>query len=205
MTCIVAYKDNEKLYMGADGIAANTADYGIYTVKYPKVFKRSVQFVDERKNEGRYTNCDMLIGYTTSFRMGQILAYHLKIPDFVRDTYKDTMEYMVKSFIPALMDCFDRHYYGKKEDAEKMNGGTFLIGFNGNIFCIESNFAVLQSTDHFMACGCGKDHALGALYALELTNTDYDPENIVTEAILAASRFSGFVNDNVTILSTEIK
>ena len=59
MTCIVGLEHDGKVYMGGDSAAVGGMD--VYPSRIPKVFQA-----------GRY-----LIGYTTSFRMGQLLQYGL--------------------------------------------------------------------------------------------------------------------------------
>ena len=63
-TCIVAYNDrkNKILYIGGD--SAGVGDLSVRIRKDPKIFEKS----------------GMLFGYTSSFRMGQLLQYKLVIP-----------------------------------------------------------------------------------------------------------------------------
>ena len=64
MTCIVGVVDNGKVYMGGD--SAGVGGLCIETRKQPKVFR----------------NGDFLIGYTDSFRMGQLLQYKMSPPRY---------------------------------------------------------------------------------------------------------------------------
>ena len=63
MTCIVGLVDDGKVYMGGD--AASVDGYIVRTSALSKVFR----------------NGPFLIGYSTSWRMGQILQYHLCLDD----------------------------------------------------------------------------------------------------------------------------
>ncbi|KKN17732.1 hypothetical protein LCGC14_0962700, partial [marine sediment metagenome] len=63
MTCIVGFiDDGGKAWMGGD--SAGVAGHHTHPRRDPKVFRVG----------------PVLIGYTSSFRMGQLLRYHLKIP-----------------------------------------------------------------------------------------------------------------------------
>lgn len=184
MTCIVAYKFGDKMYMGADCAASN--GHSSFVVVEPKVMKKTVEPLDDSTISHR----EMLIGYTTSFRMGQLLMHKFKPPKFYEN--EDAMEYMVSKFVPAIMNLFDNNYYGKKEDYQEMNGGNFLVCYNGRIFEISGDFAVLERRDQpFNSCGCGEDHALAAMTVLD-KHQPYGPEpiEIVREAIETAAQYS---------------
>lgn len=58
MTCIVGLKHKDKVYIGGDSLGANTA------------FQKTV-----RADEKVFQKDDMIFGFTSSFRMGQILRY----------------------------------------------------------------------------------------------------------------------------------
>lgn len=81
-----------------------------------------------------------------------------------------------------------------------MNGGTMLVGFNGDLFTIQNDFAVLEVTNNFVSCGCGQDYALAAMHVMHQSE-DYYGEEIVKGAIRTAAKFSAFVDDNIDVLS----
>ncbi len=86
MTCIVGLVDKDKIYLGGD--AAGVGGYNKEIRKQPKVF----------------SNKGVLFGYTTSFRMGQLLQYSLKIPK--QPARKKDFEYLCTNFVDAIMACF---------------------------------------------------------------------------------------------------
>jgi len=209
MTCIVAYKDlYGKIYMGGDDIAAypDSESYAKRSYAHSKIFTKTL------KNDVSIKHPDsnprpLLIGYTTSFRMGQILEYHFDVPKLNPETISNNMEYMVKSFVPALYELFDDNLYIRKSDASEISGGEFIVAFENNIFTISYDFSVMEFKGPFACVGCGQSYALGALYvASEHMSTKSinvsNGENIVRAAVKAAAKFSGFVGDNITILST---
>jgi ATP-dependent protease HslVU (ClpYQ) peptidase subunit len=198
MTCIVAYKYNGKIYMGGDTLASNCSTK--YRVSEPKVMKKIVR-KSVTEHDVHLETKEMLIGYTTSFRMGQLLRHKFKLPKF--KTNQDALEYLISEFVPAVIDLYDKNFYAKKSDAEKMNGGQFLIAFDGRVFEIQDDFSILERDEYdFNSCGSGAAYALGAMHILSGID-DNDPENAVIDAICSASLFSTSVNDHVVVESID--
>lgn len=168
MTCIVGLIDNGNVYVGGD--SAGVAGYGL-TV---------------RADEKVFINGEFIMGFTSSFRMGQLLRYSLKPPKYHPDV--DITEYMVTDFIDAVRKCLtDGGYAEKKNEQEK--AGTFLVGFMGKLFKIDSDYQVGVPSLPFDACGCGEDIALGSMYS----NSSLDPIERITQALEAAEQFSAGV------------
>jgi len=145
MTCIVGLEQNEYVYIGADSMSSNGWDREITMLS--KVFK--VQ--------------GFIIGYTSSFRMGQILQYHLDIRE--QSQTESDGEYMVVAFIGAVRAALKSEGYTKVSDNEE-TGGRFLVGYKGKLWRVDSDFQINRSAAGFSAVGCGKDSALGAMHAL---------------------------------------
>lgn len=147
MTCVVALRHEGVIYMGCDSAGvggwynrANRVDPKIYRVG------------------------DMLIGFTTSFRMGQLLGHSLTLPHHHADVAIE--KYMVTSFIDAVRKLLkDGGYAEKKDEVER--GGTFLVAYKGRIFHIESDYQVGEREEPFDAVGCGWDLALGSFFTSE--------------------------------------
>ncbi len=161
MTCIVAIADGKNVVMGADSAGVDGRD--LYLRADAKVFRR-----------GEY-----LIGFTTSFRMGQILRYETELPDLPEDRGMESLErFFVTEFIPAVRRSFGEHGFAKtarfsspdkpgvSEDGQVV-GGTFLVGAAGRIFEIRGDFQLGLSASPYSAVGAGAMPALGALRALE--------------------------------------
>lgn len=182
MTCIAAVVHNGKVYMGGD--AAGSNDYFVETRVDSKVFQ-----VDE-----------FLIGYTSSFRMGQLLKYCFKPPKIGRN--KDVMAYMVKKFVPALHKLFENGEWSgdpnPDNEAEERRGGVFLVGVRGRLFRLESNFQVADAADEYAACGSGASYALGALGTLSHNNS---PNDRLTKALTVAAHHDPFVRGPFTIIT----
>lgn len=168
MTCVIGYVHKGTVYIGAD--SAGISGYSCTPRKDPKVF----------------INKDVIIGFTSSFRMGQLLQYDLVVPNKPFSTM-DPMEYMVTDFVYAVRNCLKNGGYTSIENNQE-TGGTFLVGFEGRLFRIDSDFQVAESLRNFDAIGCGSDVALGCLYALE--NFEFSPREKIESALYAVQEFN---------------
>jgi ATP-dependent protease HslVU (ClpYQ) peptidase subunit len=175
VTCIVGIAEEGKVYLGGDSAGVSGLDINV------------------RKDRKVFNNGEFVMGFTSSFRMGQILQYDFVPPKVDED---DVMRYMVKKFIPEVRKCLkDAGYTTVSNNVE--TGGTFLVGVRGRLFEIHSDFQVGETVIGFSACGCGESYALGSLY----TSTG-SPEERLEEALEAATQFSAGVCGPFYFVST---
>lgn len=197
MTCIVGFVDrvNKEIIMGGD--SAGVAGLEISKRKDTKVFIKDNKFI---------------IGFTTSFRMGQILHYNpLHIEE--QSSYEDDLAFMVKKFIPAVQDLFQKNYYGGIDQKQGAIGGTFLVGYKDNLYRIDSDFQVALGHKDYDSCGCGDNYALGSLHtSIHLNklvknyrNYDYNTEKIVLRSLITAAEFSAGVCSPFNIIKLKYK
>ena len=172
MTCIVGLEHDGKVYMGGDSAAV--ANGNLQLTDTPKVFKKD----------------GLLIGYTWSFRMGQVIQYSDAFPEL--KAHPDNYSYLIESFVPFLRSEFKTAGWLKVENSQD-EGGQFLAGVRGELFEINSDFSVLKMIDGFDAVGSGSHYALGALRILK-NNTDKEPIIKVGLALEAASYFASSVS-----------
>lgn len=172
MTCIIGLAHEGTVYIGADSASGTDGTWEVRATKVPKVFRLG----------------DFLIGYTTSFRMGQILHYHLEVRP--QESEGDNLSYMVRVFIPAVRACLKEHGFSKIENNQE-EGGFFLVGYRGRLYSIASDFQVNEMADGLDALGCGREYALGAMMAFESEGIP-PPERIFRSLAIAAC-FSGGV------------
>lgn len=165
MTCIVGIVHKGQVYMGADSAGANHRN--ITTRADKKIFK----------------NGDFLIGFTSSFRMGQLLQYDFSPPHHHSDV--DIEKYMVKDFIKTVRECFRDGGFMTYHEHQEV-GGKFLVGYKGRLFKIDSDFQVAEATRGFDATGCGEEYALGSVYSTE----KMEPEKRIRLALEAAEEYS---------------
>jgi ATP-dependent protease HslVU (ClpYQ) peptidase subunit len=168
MTCIVGFVEGDKVFIGGD--SAGVGGYSLTVRADGKVFR----------------NGSMLFGFTSSFRMGQLLRWSLKVPD--HDPRVPIEKYMATNFVDAVRECLKTNGFAKKE-AEVESGGTFLVAYKGRLFCIQSDYQVAEALDQFSAVGCGEDIALGALFA----TPHLKGKERAQVALQAAERFSAGV------------
>lgn len=189
MTAIVGLVKDGDVFMGGD--SAGVAGYALTVRKDPKVFLTG----------------PFIIGFTSSFRMGQILRFgehgkRLNDVKFIRDleSISDPWEAMVSEVVPWLRTAFEQGGFTHK-DYGKEYGGCFLVGYRGRLFCVEGDFQVGESSHGFHAVGCGQEMALGSLYTSN--QEDWSPDYRVRKALETAQEFSAGVRGPFTILKLE--
>jgi len=181
MTCIVGLKHGDHIYMGGDRAASSGSL--IFECHDSKVFIKT----DARGNP-------FMMGYTSSFRMGQLLQYDLVIPEYSQGS---VMQYMVSDFIKACRTCLkDGGYTRVDENTER--GGTFLVACYGELFTIFDDFQVFRK-GNFSVIGSGEEPALGSLFTTQ--SLDMSPEMRVKTALDTAVYFTPSVRPPFDILS----
>lgn len=184
MTCIVGWVEEDKrkgtreVWIGGDsaGINCSSLNYRI------------------RKDEKVFRNGEFLFGFTSSFRMGQLLRYSFVPPEQSKN--KSDYEYMCTDFVDSIAKVFEVKKYAQIENNE-ISGGFFLVGYNGNLYHVESDFQVGIPSLNYEAEGCGMDYAMGALHAMR--NTKMSPKTRIKKALDAAVEFSAGVRAPYTI------
>jgi ATP-dependent protease HslVU (ClpYQ) peptidase subunit len=185
LTCIVGLVHEGVTYIGGDSLGSNGHSKTVRNDK--KVFH-----LKDINNA--------IAGYTSSFRMGQLLMYGKGLIDS-RDTYEKDIdhEYLVTKFIPNLIDLFEKGGYSRNNSGEK-KGGNFLFAYKDKLYQIESDFQVGESSLKYDACGSGEEFALGSLHSTE--GTKYSPQERIRKALQAASQFSVGVAPPYYIVNT---
>ena len=176
MTCVVGIEHKGEAWMGADSASASSWD--IYPTRLKKVFKRG----------------DFLIGYTTSFRMGQLLQYKLDVPK--QSENEDDLEYMSTVFIDAVRECLrDGGFTEISNNVE--TGGLFMVGYKSKLYIVDRDFQVNSTMNGYYAIGVGGKYALGNL----LGTIGLPPKHRIQAALDAATYFSNGVIPPYHILS----
>ena len=176
MTCIAAVVEKGKVYIGADSAGVAGLDVTIRTDE--KVFK----------------NGPAIFGFTSSFRMGQLLRYSLKIPE--QPTSMSDAIFIHTVFLDNIIACLKNGGYAYIENNVE-RGGVFLVGYKGKLYKIEGDFQVSQSAEVFAACGCGEDFALAVLH----THKNLSPKKRILKALETAVHFSGGVRPPFRVIS----
>jgi ATP-dependent protease HslVU (ClpYQ) peptidase subunit len=124
-----------------------------------------------------------LMGYTTSFRMGQLLEHELEVPRQA-DNESD-MSFMVTKFVESARGLMKDKGFSKIESNAE-TGGQFLVGYRGRLYSVQNDFQVGEMTEGMDAIGSGSDFALGAMKALE----DLPPKRRINKSLEIAAHFN---------------
>lgn len=182
MTCIAAYVDDRGVgHMASDSLGTSRVG------------------VNQYKNWKMFVKGDMLIGYTSSYRMGQLLEYSLDLPK--RDVSAQSIQqYMCTDFIEEVRGLLKSHGF-TRINANEEEIGTFLVVVDGSIFKVGSDLSVLEFQDPFGACGSGANHAIAAMAAMH-AHTKLEPRQIVKESVGIASKYVSTVGGDVRYMSS---
>ena len=172
MTCIVGFldKNTDTVWIGGDSLGSNGYSKAVFS--NAKVFHH-------------HLNKNIVIGSTSTYRHIDLLQYsELLIPEL--DYYKKTeidKAYMVKTFIPNLINLFQNNIYSEKTESK---GGNFIIGINNKLFEIQNDYSVMEPQTGYTAVGYGEIAALGSLYATVKEHKNWSPERHIQTALEAA-------------------
>lgn len=175
MTCIVAIKENGKLYFGADSYLSESDSDIAYPMKSPKVFR----------------NGDFIFAYCGSVRAGKVFQYDLELPT---PDLENLDKYMNKEFITALMDCAERNKLvvevSKEQDGSDSDNDVadLIVGINGRLFEVQSHVQAVEHYSNYIALGSGLKFALGSLHTTE--KLDIQPKERLKLALEAASKYA---------------
>lgn len=161
MTCIVGIEVVDGVLLGGDSATSNFYHHNVWA-DVPKVFEL-----------GAY-----VLGFTTSWRMGQLLRYRLDVGP--PDSW-DVDRFMATTFVDAVRRCLADGGWRKTSDSRE-EGGCVLVGVAGHLYRIDSDFQSARLADGYDAIGIGDLPALGSLH----TTRGDDPQKRVLTALAAA-------------------
>jgi ATP-dependent protease HslVU (ClpYQ) peptidase subunit len=167
MTCIVGLVENGVVYIGGDSSAVS--GWHLLLRKDRKVFRVG----------------DVLLGFTSSFRLGQLLRDTFRPPVVQED--EDIERYMTTTFINAVRECLKEGGFAQKKN-EQESAGTFLVGFRGRLFRIADDYQVGETLHNYDAVGSGESVALGSLYTTAHFPTPLPPSTRIELALAAAEQ-----------------
>ncbi len=176
MTVIAGLVHKGRVHLGGD--SAGVSGLSIAIRRDPKVFRN-----------GAY-----VVGFTTSYRMGQLLQHSFQPPHPTGGLH----QFMVTTWTDALRTCLKDGGWARKE-SEQEQAGTFLVGIHGRLFSVYDDYQVAEHADDYAAVGCGDDLALGALHA---TAGLLPPRRRLAAALAAAEHHSAGVAGPYVYAST---
>ena len=179
MTCIIGLVEKGKVFIGGDSAGVIGLNYSI------------------REDEKVFKNGEFIFGFTTSFRMGQLLRYKLKIPE-QHPNEKNDYKFLVVEFIDSVKQCLKDNDFASC-NSDVIEGGTFLIGYRKNLYLIDSDFQVGKVRKSFDSVGCGQNYALGAMEVISKENTT--AKERIFKALDVVQQFSAGVREPFNIVS----
>lgn len=179
MTCILGLVDSGKVWMGGD--SASVGGYDIRTRNDTKVF----------------VNGPYIMGFTSSFRMGQLLRFSLHVAH--QDPDHTDEQHMMTTFIEAVRECLKSGGFTKVESNQE-EGGVFLVGYKGQLYTVDDDFQIGIPSTPFEACGCGEGYAIGAIAAL-IGHTKIGPDALIRKTLGIVEQFSSGVRGPFTVMS----
>ncbi|MFI9203066.1 hypothetical protein [Streptomyces sp. NPDC053048] len=168
MTVIVGLVHDGRVYLGGD--SAGVSGSRLTVRRDPKIFRN-----------GPYA-----MGFTTSFRMGQLLHHAFRAPK----PEGDLDRFMTTVFVDKLRTCLKDGGWARK-DSEQEQAGTFLVGVYDRLFAVHDDYQIAEPADGYAAVGCGDEFALGALHAT--ADLGLKPRKRLTLALTAAGYHSAGV------------
>ncbi|HAO2060968.1 TPA: hypothetical protein IHJ80_003892 [Escherichia coli] len=191
MTCIIAHTDGVSSFIAGDKLGSNGFTKTVQTE--PKVFEK--EFIKLHDDGLTRTKEVIALGYTTSFRMGQLLNYNLNLPE--QAAGQTFSQYLVLKVIPIIRQMF-KEEWGSRDPSQEVGGGQFIILHNHTIYEVQEDFSVLQPKTRITAVGSGTYHAIAAMQAyIEVENESKVPLHERIKSIFK------IVSDNVTSVSAE--
>lgn len=176
MTCIVGIAHEGRVWMGGDSAGVDGMALEVRADK--KVFR----------------NGPFVIGFTSSFRMGNLLQYALTPPR--RHTADDVYKFLVTDFVDAVRSCLKAGGYATAKDGGEV-GGAFLVGYEGRLFSVQEDYQVAETSTGFDACGSGGQIARGSLFS----TIGQPPEDRIKIALAAAEQYNAGVRSPFVVIS----
>ena len=146
MTIIVALLDSDGvIHMGGDSSASNDTDA-----------------IDICGNEKIFHSYSYMYGICGSFRVMNIIRYIFDPPAFTWYDNDTPMHFMVQCFVPMLIKVLRSNKTLEKDNNVVSMDATMIVGFQGNLFAVDSDFQVRQlPPENFFAIGSGAEAAKG--------------------------------------------
>jgi 20S proteasome alpha/beta subunit len=179
LTCIAGLVNDGKVWIAGDSAASNGQNVAI------------------RADTKVFTIGPYVMGFTSSFRMGQLLRYSLKIGE--PDTW-DVDRFMATTFMDAIRDTLRTGGWIKATESRE-SGGTFLVGIGGQLYTVQDDFQIGHTFNDYAAVGSGYLAALGSLHTSD--GLIADPKERLTAALTAAADHVSGVAAPFVVLSTD--
>jgi ATP-dependent protease HslVU (ClpYQ) peptidase subunit len=177
VTCIAGIVDKDgAITLGGDSAGVSGLDVTVR--KDPKVFIKG----------------SFIYGFTSSFRMGQVLQYRFDSPD--HDPRWDIDTFLRTVWIDSLRKAMETGGYARKDSGQE-SAGCFMFGYKGRLFFVDSDYQIGEPSLNYYAVGCGADYAKGVLFST--ADSKLTASQRVQRSLECAERFSGGVRSPFVI------
>ncbi len=179
MTCIVALKENDKIYIAYDSFIGD--DFTHNKTNFDKVI-----------GLGEFT-----IGLTGYPRGQQLIENYLTVKP--QKAQQLDINYLVVEFANNLKEISKEHGYSIVNNNQEETEDILLLVYKKNIYKISCNYQVNQYQDDFLCIGSGTYHATGAMAALKTSPPDFR----VKRAIEIAAQYCNTVCEPIKTMVIE--
>lgn len=187
MSVVVAIKENNKIYIGADSQVTKGGTRS--TLKNPNNYKIwKVRGVD---------NC--LMAHVGNVREANIV----RLMDSVITSYdiyanRIDFEFVVKELVQRIFEELKRYGYLKDESFIEEMDSSFIFAYKDQLYTINSDGCVIEVSD-VASIGSGKNEAIGSLVS---TENEPAKERII-KAIKASATNDIYVDYPIILIDTE--
>ena len=181
MTCIIAFKDTmNNVFLIGDkcGSNGNTKDICVE----PKVFHKN----------------GFMIGYTTSFYMGQLLKHVWEVPE--KNDSEGVDYYLHNTIRKSLINMFKINNFGEHENG--YNIGDFILIYDSRIFTVYADMQIFEHK-YLSSVGCGDVAARAAIEAYLNSGVSIQPEDMLTSTMEIVSNICCGVSKDYDIIDNK--
>lgn len=182
MTCIVGIVKGGTVWIGGDSAGTDSSLNRILT-RDPKAFVVG----------------DYAFGVSGSPKVMDAVRYGAHIPDWEMGV--EDRSHLVNNVVPHLretmlkLDCA-----GPTQEGGIGFKGALLVGFNGRLYQLQSNFQLVQSSENFASVGSGSALALGALHS---SRHETSPRKRINQALEVAAAGNAGVAPPFVVVSVK--
>ena len=187
MSVVVAVKEGNKIYMGADSQVTKGGTRT--TLKNPNNYKVwKVDGVDK-----------CLMGHVGNLRDGNVVRLMRSVIDDYDEFYKRVdYRFVVKYLVPEIVKTLREACYLKASpEYVDFLDSSFLFAYRDKLYSINCDLSVIE-IDDYVAIGSGADQALGSLLSTE----GQDPKERIVKAIKASAAADIYVDYPIILTDT---
>ena len=102
-------------------------------------------------------------------------------------------QFMCVDFVKAVQKLFEKNgFEGINKRSERSVEAEFIIGYNGELYVMSTDYQIAMLHQNYTAIGCGAGFALGSLHATQEMSS-LKPRERLLKALTAADEFSAGV------------